>query len=772
MGKGVELQVSGVVQGVGFRPFVYRLARRYGYTGFVANTGAGVKIRIDQVDDSLEKFLKDIIMESPPLAQIDAIDRYGIYPADSGEFSILASSIPKKNSIIIPPDIALCSDCLRELFDPFDRRYLYPFINCTNCGPRFSIVEGLPYDRPLTSMRSFPMCPGCEAEYQDPASRRFHAQPNSCRQCGPSLSWLRSDSGRIDCLNPPAEAAVALAQGRLVAIRGVGGFHLAADGGSEEAVQKVRLAKSRKAKPLAVMFAGVESLKKYFYVNPEEERLLTSFRRPIILLRKKRDCSLAADLAPGLDEVGVMLPYAPVHYLLFACPEIPESLVMTSANLSGEPICYENRETLGRLADLVDFFLLHNREIVSPLDDSVVRIVSGKTRLIRRSRGYVPEPVNLELVFPDILACGGESKNTFCLVKKDKAFLSQHIGTLSNPGVFNRYQQNIRFLGSLFNVKPELVACDLHPDYQSSRYAGSLGLPLFRIQHHHAHAAAVMAEHHLTEESLAVIMDGAGLGPDNTIWGGEILLVNYAGYQRLAGLQTLPMPGGDLVARELYRMGFAAWWKSKTRDENINYPVPIQRIPEKNRDIFTQMITKGVNTPLTSSCGRLFDAVVSLLDLRQESDYEGQSGMELETLAYRALGGSPLTPGELSGSNLLPVSFDNTAVPAEIYITPMFRELLALQERGYGANTLALEFHIWLISSLSNMIGLIIKNTGHKPIILGGGCFQNTILLQGLEASLKARGFPVYSAKNLPANDGCIALGQAVIAGTLQQSSA
>ncbi len=767
MKKGVDLQIRGVVQGVGFRPFIYRLACRYDYSGFVVNTGSGVKICIDKIDERFKEFLDDVSRYSPPMARIDALDRKEIVPGNRERFSILASRSSEISSFTIPPDIATCSDCYSELFNPADSRYLYPFINCTNCGPRFSIMEGLPYDRDLTSMCCFSMCPECEAEYRDPASRRFHAQPNSCRRCGPALSWHRSDFSLVDCLNPLAEAARALSRGRVVAIRGIGGFHLAADAGSEEAVQKVRRIKGRKSKPLAVMLADLEAVKRHCRLSLEEEFLLTSFRRPIVLLRQRDDYGLAPGLAPGLDETGVMLPYTPVHHILFARPEIPRALVMTSANISGEPICADNRQARNRLSGLADFFLSHDRQIIHPLDDSVTRIVSGRTRLIRRSRGYVPEPFSLEHDFPDILACGGQSKNTFCFIKKDKAFLSQHIGTLSNSEVFKYYQESIRFFGRILGVAPEAVACDLHPDYLSSRHARSCALPMFEVQHHHAHAAAVMAEHALSEKCLAVIMDGAGLGPDNTIWGGEIMLVDYAGYRRLARLQTLPMPGGDLAARELYRMGFAAWWTSCNSDKNSGLPVSLQRLPAKTGDILRQMISRDVNTPYTSSCGRLFDAVASLLDFRHKSDYEGQSGMELETLARRALEENALSCSALTGSGLLPVSVDSSRIPAVIVSVPMIRELLFLLESGYEISRLALEFHIWLISSIAATICQVIDNSDHRPVILGGGCLQNALFLKGLEESLETRGLTVYSPGNLPANDGCIALGQAVIAGTL-----
>lgn len=764
---GAELQVSGIVQGVGFRPFICRLAADYGYTGFVVNTDSGVKIHIEQPDDRFQKFLNDVRRKSPPLARIGAIERNEVAPENRRDFSILASSSPGRSSVAIPPDTSLCAHCLRELFDPADRRYLYPFINCTDCGPRFSIVENLPYDRPYTSMRHFSMCSQCETEYKDPVSRRFHAQPNSCRRCGPVLSWYQPGHGLIECAAPLAEASRALADGRVVAIRGVGGFHLAADACSEEAVQKVRRSKARKAKPLAVMFADPEAVKGCCHVSTEEERLLTSFRKPIVLLRRRSSSGLAPGLAPGIDEIGVMLPYAPVHHLLFACPETPEALVMTSANPGGEPICADNREAMTRISGLADFFLLHNREIVHPLDDSVARIVSGRRRLVRRSRGYVPEPFSLNHDFPDVLACGGDLKNTFCFIKQNKAFLSQHIGSLENPGVFRHYQENIRSLAALFEVNPKAVACDLHPDYLSRRHARSCNLPLVEVQHHHGHAASVMAEHGLTEECLAVIMDGTGLGPDNTIWGGEILLADYSGYRRLACLQPLAMPGGDLAARELYRMGFAAWWASRDSGGPGRVPPSLQGLSEKNRDVLAQMIVKGVNTPETSSCGRLFDAVASLLGLRDEADYEGQSGMELETMAYRVLDRRDRIFLEPAGGDLLPVSHGSNGTPAIMASTPMIRELLRYLENGYGAGELALEFHGWLVSSISAVICRIVDSIGQRPVVLSGGCFQNTLLLRGLEKSLESRNLKVYSPEQLPANDGGLALGQAVIAGTL-----
>ncbi len=771
MKRGVELRISGIVQGVGFRPFIYRLARKYGYSGFVANTGSGITIQIDQQDERFDEFLADVRRLSPPMASITSVVCQEVIPEDSVEFVILASESLKETSVSIPPDIALCPDCLTELFSQTDRRYLYPFINCTNCGPRLSIVKGIPYDRPLTSMACFPMCPECEAEYNDPVSRRFHAQPNSCWQCGPTLSWHDGECRRMDCGNPIAEADRALTDGKVVALRGIGGFHLAVDARSEEAVEKLRRVKGRKSKPLAVMAADMATVRKYWYAGPEEEALLSSFRSPIVLLRDKAERELARGLAPGLDETGVMLPYSPLHYLLFACSAVTDVLVMTSANYSGEPLCAGNREAAERLSGLADFFLLHNREIVNRLDDSVARMVSGKASTIRRSRGYVLEPVHLDQDYPGILACGGETKNAFCFIKENRAYLSQHIGTLTNPAVFNHYLQSIQSLGSLLDVEPEIVACDLHPDYPSSNYARSSNLPIFEVQHHHAHAVAVMAEHGLTGECLAIVMDGAGLGPDRTVWGGEVMLVDYASYRRLAHLQLLPMPGGDLAARELYRMGFAAWWKSRGEEGN-DLPAALWNIPAENREILSQMIGRGINTPVTSSCGRLFDAVASLLNLRQESDYEGQSAMELEAMAYRALGCQSLSVADLPGENLLPVSFDNLVTPIVLHSLPMIRELLSLLDREYERESLALAFHRWLISSIASVISEDMQDIGHLPVILAGGCLQNTLLLQGLQDYLRTHGFQVYRAEKVPANDGCIALGQGIIAGTrfLQQS--
>jgi hydrogenase maturation protein HypF len=664
---------------------------------------------------------------------------------------------------MIPADIALCDDCLQELLDPADRRYRYPFINCTNCGPRFTIVSSIPYDRPYTSMHSFPMCRECQAEYDNPDNRRFHAQPNACAQCGPKISWHASTGEQLPCHDPITETIKALRAGHIVAIRGMGGFHLVVDACSEPAVALLRKRKQRKSKPLAIMVADLETAGLICHLSPVASETLASPPHPIVLLPKKETAALAANLAPGMGEIGIMLPYTPLHHLLFATPGCPQALVMTSGNRNGEPLCTGNDEAIARLGDIADFFLLHNREIVTRVDDSVIRIMQGRPRLLRRARGYVPNPIPLTQALPPLLGCGSGLKNTFCLVRNDMAFISQHIGDLANLESLAFFKESIYHFQELLETRPQLVVCDLHPDYLSSRHGQELerelGISRVLVQHHHAHAVAVMAEHGLQDTALAIILDGTGLGPDGTIWGGEILEVTRTDFTRRGCLAPLPLPGGDAAAEQPWRMGIAALYHTFGEAGMLpsRLPAALLGIAEEKRSAVLAMMQSGFNSPLTSSCGRLFDAIAALLGIRLDSDFEGQAAMEVEAIAQQWQGPEGYKqrseePGEKNGLFI---------IDSSSFIQRMLRD----QKAGKSISELAIGFHRWLIDSLTITIRKLAVTSGIRTVVLSGGCLQNRIIMEGLFQALEQDGFQVFTGQEVPVNDGGISLGQAVIGG-------
>ena len=760
--QGLELKIRGMVQGVGFRPFVFRLASELGFSGSVANCGDGVVIRLAPPLFHLDHFLKEL-QGGPPLSRITSLEKRSINIFSDGRtFEILASCQDGPASTLIPPDIALCDDCLRELLDPADRRFLYPFINCTNCGPRFSIVESIPYDRPKTSMKVFPMCPNCEREYHDPADRRFHAQPNACPVCGPHMTWHDRQGGKIECDDPLSMAVRALKQGKIVAIRGLGGFHLAVNAASEKAVRKLRDRKRRKAKPLAVMVPDHHAAGKICILSKQEKEALLSHQCPIVLLEKRKN-DLAESLAPGVNQLGVMLPYTPLHYLLFRSADAPQALVMTSGNKSAEPICTTNEDAVQKLSSIADHFLLHNRHIVSGIDDSVVRVINNKMRIMRRARGYVPAPVSLSPALPTVLACGAELKNTFCLTRGKEAFLSQHIGDLKSNENLVFFEESVAHSQDILQTRPMLAACDLHPDYLSSRFAAKTGLPVQKVQHHHAHAVAVMAEHGLEQEVLAVILDGSGYGTDGTLWGGEFMAAGLSSFTRLGHFSRLMLPGGDKAAQQPWRMGLSALYDAFGVD-HIQDAIPdsLAGIPAEKRRIMVEMMEAEFNSPLTSSCGRLFDAVAALLGLRLESDYEGQAAMELEAQALQAAQDGLSDPEwDLS----FPVKITQEQDHLVLQSSPMITGLVDALSAGNDPALLAFTFHQWLIAAIRAMIGRLAGKFGKKKVVLAGGCMQNALLLKGLENGLAQDGFEVFSGEMVPVNDGGVSLGQAVIGG-------
>lgn len=770
----VEILVRGTVQGVGFRPFIYNLASRLAIGGTVTNTSTGVVITATGSGAVLQLFMQAIADESPPLARIVSLESHALPLVEentaeekSAAFVILPSIAGSAAGTAIPPDIALCRDCLNELLDPNDRRFAYPFINCTNCGPRFTIVETIPYDRPKTSMKVFPMCDACSREYHDPGNRRFHAQPNACPACGPHISLHDNDGDELQTDSPLALAATSLRDGLIVAIRGLGGFHLAVNACSTEAVALLRTRKIRPAKPLAIMVADMAAVHRFCHADAAAEKLLTQPEQPIVLLPRKRAASLADNLAPGIDEIGVMLPYTPMHHLLFQETDCPQALVMTSGNSSGSPICTANDEALKKLKGIADLFLLHNREIVTRVDDSVVKIIAKRPFLLRRARGFAPTPLLSPWPLPNILACGSGLKNTFALGREQNIILSQHIGDLDNLASYEFYEESIAHCRKVFQLEPEIVAADLHPDYMSSRFAAETELPLYRIQHHHAHAVAVMAEHGIGEPVLAVILDGTGLGDDGTIWGGEILQVELTGYRRLGHLSQLHMPGGDAAATEPWRMGLAALFHSFGQDGIVLDQLPATLLQENHGKLqgIAAMLTNGFNTPLTSSCGRLFDAMAALLGVRRRISYEGQAAMELEVLAKQARTNS--WPADImlnSHTNTTDLLIEKDGI-WEISSAKFVTTILDKMAQGEARSLLALQFHAMLINSITRLIEILSLQTGIRKVVLSGGCMQNSLLLEGLLHTIKNIHLRVYTGQSLPLNDGAIAIGQTIIGG-------
>ncbi|MCL2790849.1 MAG: carbamoyltransferase HypF [Desulfobulbus sp.] len=757
--RALHISVHGIVQGVGFRPFVYRLAMRHGLTGTVANNSDGVIIHIGGPAGALDHFVVALRTDAPPMARIGRIETHCVESLpEETTFRILPSRCGSRPSTQIAPDIALCADCRREILDPANRRFRYPFTNCTNCGPRFTIVERIPYDRPNTSMHRFSMCEDCRREYHDPLDRRFHAQPNACPVCGPQLSWHDSE-GRLlpgDCLT---QAAQALAAGKVVAIKGLGGFHLAVDGSSEPAVATLRQRKMRPAKPLAIMVRDLAAAHQYCRVTDQEAALLAAPEHPIVLVSRREHAGLAEAITPGLDCIGVMLSYTPLHLLLLSQPASPQVLVMTSGNRRDEPICTGNEEALRRLRGLADFFLLHDRDIVTRVDDSVARIMDGRIRLLRRARGYSPVPVPLSWPTADILACGGEMKNTFCIVRGNEAYLSQHIGELTGADQFDFFRESIDHLQAVLEVTPEQAACDRHPDYLSSRYAHDRGMVCHEVQHHHAHIGAVMAEHGLQGPVAGLVLDGAGYGGDGTVFGGEIYQADRGGFVRLARLAHLPLPGGDRAAEQPWRMAMALLYSGLGADGLAEpaLPASLMSVARTAREMIGQMLVKGVNCPLTSSCGRLFDAVSALLGLCLESGYEGQAAMLLERQATLVTDrdAAPAYPVVLDEEN-------GVTVIASAHLAGLLsRDLLA----GVAVPVMARRFHLWLVASLETLLAHVRQRAGLGTVVLAGGCMQNRLLYETLAIRLRQSGFTVHGGEMVPMNDGGIALGQAYIGG-------
>jgi hydrogenase maturation protein HypF len=741
MARRLRIQVTGLVQGVGFRPFVFRLAERFGLSGWVLNSGCGVTIEVQ--GEALHSFCSSLRGEAPPLAAIEQIDSQQITCKAETGFTIKASQ-PSKVTTSITPDGAVCEACLEELFDPQSRYYRYPFINCTHCGPRYTITRSLPYDRAQTSMASFAMCGVCAEDYHDPKHRRFHAQPTACPLCGPQLSM------------PLDEIVQHLGRGEILAIKGLGGYNLVCDATNEQAVQQLRRRKGREQKPFAVMVANLSSVDQLAECDELAAKLLQSPARPIVLLPKRDGGALADSIAPGIASVGLMLPNTPLHYLLFhqaagspagsdwlAEPQ-DLKLVMTSANPGGEPLVIDDDEAGRRLSGIADKIISHNRPILIRADDSVMRVVNGAPQFIRRARGFVPRPIKLPHEIPATLALGGHLKNTLCITRGDEAFLSQHIGDMDNPQTIHFFEESLQHLLNILQVKPEQVAHDLHPNFYTSHFAEKLGLPSIGVQHHHAHLAAVAAEHHIQEPAIGLALDGFGLGEREESWGGECLLINGADYQRLGYLTPLKQPGGEVAAQQPWRMA-AALLDRLGRGEEIAERFSDQR----GAALLHQLLAKDINSPPTSSCGRLFDAASALLGVAAISSFEGQAAMQLEGLVSQ--------PQVLA---------DGWRVEqgGELNLLPLMAALAECSDAQQGANL----FHGTLIAALADWAIQMAKEHEIKIVLLSGGCLLNRVLAEGLIERLIQSGLRPLMPQQAPPNDGGLSLGQAWVAGQMK----
>lgn len=746
-----RITITGVVQGVGFRPFIYRLASETGLFGWVNNSAQGVVIEIEGPEADTVQFVQRIETEKPPRAIIQSLDSRSIPVLGDTTFEIHHTDSSGEKTTLILPDVATCPDCLRECLDPNDRRYLYPFTNCTNCGPRFSIIESLPYDRPNTTMKHFAMCDDCRAEYENPLDRRFHAQPNACPLCGPRLAlWDQSGSiieTRHDALQAAAQG---LRDGQIVALKGLGGFQLLVDGRNDDAVRHLRARKQRDEKPFALMCPSLEMTRAHCDITELEEGLLTSPEAPIVLLQRKPDeDSIAASVAPGNPYLGIMLPYTPLHHFLL--DELGFPIVATSGNLSGEPICIDETEALERLGTIADLFLVHNRPIVRHVDDSIVRQMAGRAQMVRRARGYAPLPLHQDKPMPVVLAVGAHLKNTVAVSVGYNLFTSQHIGDLETAAAMNAFKETIKTFESLYEFEPEAVACDAHPDYLSTQFANMIASESVKVQHHCAHVLACMADNHVEGPVLGVSWDGTGYGPDNTVWGGEFLLVDKDGFDRVAHLRQFALPGGDKAVKEPRRsaMGLLHALIGDTLFDDRALP-PAAAFSDQELRVLKTMLERGVNAPLTSSAGRLFDAVAALVGLRQIINYEGQAAMELE---WKLDG-----PGESMAYGFDLVGKENGPI-----VVDWGDAILGILDDMKGKmpiGEISARFH----NTLVKMILAVARRVGIEKVVLTGGCFQNRYLTERAIDRLRSEGFDPLWHKDIPPNDGGIAPGQILAA--------
>jgi hydrogenase maturation protein HypF len=772
--QALRVNVKGIVQGVGFRPLVYQIARRYDLKGEVFNTSGDVTIRLEGSPEHIQAFLHELARNPPPRALIESITTTQMSERPYTDFAITASQLRADEYQLISPDLATCPDCLKDIFDPGGRRYHYPFTNCTNCGPRFTIIEDIPYDRPRTTMKAFTMCPQCQREYDDPLDRRFHAQPNACPDCGPQLQLTNAGGQVLGVADVLAAAAGRLKEGRIVAIKGLGGFLLACDATNEQTVRTLRERKRRPSKPLAVMLPDLAAVAHYCEFDPlardqaqsgqaddgqAEVEALTSAAAPILLLKLRNNLPkaprLAPAVAPGLHHLGVMLPYTPLHHILMRECGLP--LVMTSGNLSEEPIAQNNSEALQRLGGIADYFIWHNREIAERYDDSVATVEKGRLHLVRRARGYAPNPLRLGYQSKNILACGPELKNTICVVRDNHAFVSQHLGDLENQETLEHFEKTIELYCRLLRIQPQILACDLHPDYLSTVWAQKearrLNLPLLQVQHHHAHIVSCLAENNVRGPAIGVALDGTGYGLDGHIWGGEFMLADYRSFQRRAHLEYLPLPGGHLAIRKPYRIAVGYLYQLLGAAALSSDLAFLQGIEEIELDAIKTQVDRHFNTPLTSSCGRLFDAVSALLGVCRQADYEGQAAIELEAMADGC-----------QDQAEYPFRCEQQAGQTIIKLDVLFAALLEDLRHNLPKAVMAARFHNSVLSIMMRIVTPMAAENGVKQVALSGGVFQNRRISWGAQERLQAAGLQPLVHTQLPVNDGCISLGQAVAA--------
>ncbi len=738
-----KIHIQGLVQGVGFRPYIYRIAHRLNLNGWVENRNDGVFIKVSAKPEVLEEFLNAIKMEAPAASSIHSIVHHKIPKENFTVFEIKKSENKSDEITEVSPDIGVCDECLSDLKTQ-THRINYPFINCTNCGPRFTIIKDLPYDREKTSMSPFIMCEQCRSEYIDVLDRRFHAQPVACLHCGPEYQ-LRIKDRTIDKFDEILTSVCdLLQQGKIIAMKGLGGYHLACDAQNEEAVKSLRKAKNRDGKPFAVMFKNISSLKEFTACDETEEELLTSWRNPILLLKDKK--KLAPSVSVGFETTGSMLPYMPFHHLLFEQLKLPV-IVLTSGNLSDEPIIIDNQFAIERLSSISSAVLTYNRDIHNRTDDSVAFVTNHKSRLIRRSRSYAPSPVRLSFNAEGIFAAGAELVNCFCIGKADQAILSQHIGDLKNLETLEFYTESVERFNRLFRMKPTLIVHDLHPDYLSTKYAKELDIPQIGVQHHHAHIASCMAEHQLDEKTIGIALDGIGLGDDGNIWGGEFLICDLADYERFSHFEYIPMPGGDKATKNPWRMAVSYLYKyygSALLDLKLDF---LKDIAEHEIKLVMSMLDKSINSPLTSSTGRLFDAVAALTNICTKSTFHAEAPMRLE-----------------AATNLTTDDAYDFELGESIRLKKMFNGIIGDLQAGINKAVIATKFHHTIINIIFANANLIKQSHGINKVVLSGGSFQNRFILERVEELLEKEGFEVYAQENIPANDGGIALGQLAIA--------
>jgi len=747
--------VQGIVQGVGFRPTVYGYAQKHRLTGWILNSAHGVEIEVHGEPQDLQAFLQELREKPPLMAQIDTFKVSDVPTKQFESFEIIASQDNPADFLPVSPDLDVCPDCLRELFDPSNRRYRYPFINCTNCGPRFSIVKSIPYDRPNTSMSGFPLCPDCAREYHDPADRRFHAQPIACPVCGPKV-WLQTIQDELAIGEDAIQLTrKMLADGKILALKGLGGFHLACDAKNESAVSQLRSRKRRSMKPFALMSYDLDTIRQFAHISTEEEKLLVSTQKPIILLNlTEAGEKLAKIVAPDQNTLGFMLPYTPLHYLLLEkTSAYPEVLVMTSGNLSEEPIVTENEEALEKLGDIADAFLLHDRPIETRIDDSVVTLVKNQRYFIRRARAYAPSPIRLPFKAVPALAAGTHLKNTFALSRENYAFVSHHIGDLENQETLTAYTKAIDHYQQLFRIQPQLIAADLHPDYLATRYAQELAskeqLPLIQVQHHHAHISSCLADNGWKTDDpvIGLAFDGTGYGTDGAIWGGEVLLANYSGFERRFQLEYAPLPGGDVSIRKPARLALAYLYKFGLLEQAEDL-APYQFLDGIERQVLTHQVDTGFNTPLTSSMGRLFDAVSALIGLYQEINYEAQNAICLEAIA---------DPYET-------ISYELPIQGSQILLKPLFEQILTDLHADLPQETISAKFHNAVIRLALEVSEQLRIETGINIVAISGGVWQNKRLINNIIPALEKVGFVPLWHHQVPTNDGGVALGQLLTA--------